>query len=197
MSNPIRRDPNSNPNLSREVGYQEGYRTGRDSERIYQQEASSVREENSAASGLIIGLALASLAALAGGAIYFLNTRNEPVEQTAPTTKVVPVPVPDRSQPPTSKTETTVIERTVDRTQKAVPVPQQPATNSDTKAPNINIQLPSPQQQGSVNETNPSPAQPLPNEGEPQQQDSMNQTAPSPAQSLPNQTESDSSNTNQ
>lgn len=197
MSNPIRRDPNSNPNPSQEVAYREGYRTGRDSERIYQQEASSVRKENSAASGLIIGLALASLAALAGGTIYFLNARNEPVEQTAPTTQVVPVPVPDRSQPPTSKTQTTVIERTIDRTQKAVPVPQQPATNSDTKAPNINIQLPSPQQQGSGNQTNPSPVQSSPNKVEPQRQDSMNQAAPSPAQSLPNQTEPESSNNNQ
>lgn len=197
MSNQIRRDPNRNPNVSQEVGYQEGYRTGRDSERLYQQQASSVREENSAASGLIIGLALASLAALAGGAIYFLNARNEPVQQTAPATQVVPVPVPDRSQPPTSKTETTVIERTIDRTQKAIPVPQQPAPNSGANAPNINIELPTPQQQGSQNETNPSPDQPQANEVEPQQQDSRNQTTPSPAQSLPNQTEPESSNNNQ
>jgi len=197
MSNQIRRDPNSNPNVSQEVGYREGYRMGRDSERLYQQEASSVREENSAASGLIIGLALASLAALAGGAIYFLNARNEPVEQTAPTTQVVPVPVPDNSQPRTTNKETTVIERTINKTQKVVPVPQQPATDSKADAPNINIQLPSPQQQGSVNETNPSPVQSSPNEVEPQQQDSMNQTAPSPAQSLPNQTEPESSNNNQ
>jgi hypothetical protein len=197
MSNQTRRDPNSNPNVSQEVGYREGYRTGRDSERLYQQEVSSAREENSAASGLIIGLALASLAALAGGAIYFFNDRNEPVQQPAPATQVVPVPVPDNSQPPTTNKETTVIERTIDRTQKAVPVPQQPATNSGANAPNINIELPTPQQQGSVNETSPSPAQPLPNEVEPQQQDSLNQTAPSPAQSSPNQTESESSNNNE
>lgn len=193
MSNQIRRDPNSNRNLSHEVAYREGYRTGRDSERLYQQEASSVREENSAASGLIIGLALASLAALAGGTIYFLNARNEPSKQTAPATQVVPVPVPDNSQPRTNNKETTIIERTIDKTQKAIPVPQQPATNSDAKAPKINIQLPTPQQQRSENEANPSPVQPLPNEVKPQQQDSMNQTAPSPVQPLPNQTEPESS----
>lgn len=197
MSNQTRRDPNSNPNVSQEVGYREGYRTGRDSERLYQQEASSAREENSAASGLIIGLALASLAAFAGGAIYFLNERNEPVQQTAPSTQVVPVPVPDNSQPRTTNKETTIIERTIDRTQKAVPVPQQPATNSDAKAPNINIELPTPQQQGSENQTNPSPVQPPANEVEPQQQESINQTAPSPVQPLPNQTEPESSNTNE
>jgi hypothetical protein len=197
MSNQIRRDPNSNPKLSQEVGYREGYRTGRDSERLSQQEASSAREENSAASGLIIGFALASLAALAGGTIYFLNARNEPVQQTAPSTQVVPVPVPDNSQPRTSNKETTIIERTIDRTQKAVPVPQQPATNSDADAPNINIELPTPQQQGSENETNPSPVQPLPNDVEPQQQDSINQTAPSPVESPLNQTEPESSNNNE
>lgn len=195
MSNQIRRDPNSNPKLSHEVAYREGYQTGRDSERLSQQETYSAREENSAASGLIIGLALASLAALAGGTIYFLNARNEPVEKTAPSTQVVPVP--DNSQPRTNNKETTIIERTIDKTQKAIPVPQQPATNSDADAPNINIELPTPQQQGSKNETNPSPVQPLPNKVEPQQQESMNQTAPSPVEPLPNQTESESSNNNE
>jgi|GEM_PF-3420215 len=191
MSNQIRRDPNSNPKLSHEVAYREGYQTGRDSERLSQQETYSAREENSAARSLIIGLALASLAALAGGTIYFLNARNEPVEQTAPSTQVVPVPVPvpDNSQPRTSNKETTIIERTIDKTQKAVPVPQQPATNSEADAPNINIELPTPQQQGSENETNPSPVQPLPNKVEPQQQESMNQTAPSLVEPLPNEVE--------
>jgi hypothetical protein len=215
MSNQIRRDPNSNPKLSQEVAYREGYQTGRDSERLSQQETYSAREENSAASGLIIGLALASLAALAGGTIYFLNARNEPVEQTAPSTQVVPVPVPvpDNSQPRTSNKETTIIERTIDKTQKAVPVPQQPATNSDADAPKINIEIPTPQQQGRENETNPSPVEPqqqesmnqtapspvepLPNEVEPQQQESMNQAAPSPVEPLPNQTEPESSNNNE
>lgn len=197
MSNQMRREPNRNQNLSNEVSYQEGYRTGRDSEQLLQQEAYAAREENSAASGLMIGFALATLAALAGGTIYFLNARNEPVQQTAPSTQVVPVPVPNNSPSPSSKQETTIIERTIERTQKAVPVPQQPAKAPEAPAPNINIQLPTPQQQRTENETSPSSVQPQTNQAEPEQQGTENETSPSLVQPQTNQAEPERPDSNE
>ncbi len=185
----MRRESNTNRNFSDEVTYQKGYQTGRDSERLLQEENYAVREENSTASGLMIGLALASIAALAGGSIYFLNARNEPIQQTAPSTQVVPVPVPNNSQPRSSNKETTIIERTIDRTREAVPVPQQPAKAPEAPAPSINIQLPTPQQDRSENQTSPSPVQPQTNQAEPEQQGSENQTSPSPVQPQTNQAE--------
>jgi hypothetical protein len=189
MSNQMRRESNTNRNFSDEVAYQKGYQTGRDSERLLQEETYAVREENSTASGLMIGLALASIAALAGGSIYFLNARNEPIQQTAPSTQVVPVPVPNNSQPRSSNKETTIIERTIDKTREAVPVPQQPAKDPEAPAPNINIQLPTPQQDRSENQTSPSPVQPQTNQAEPEQQGRENQTSPSPVQLQTNQAE--------
>src|SRR5919199_1430780 len=189
MSNQMRRESNTNRNFSDEVAYQKGYQTGRNSERLLQEETYAVREENSTASGLMLGLALASIAALAGGTIYFLNARNEPIQQTAPSTQVVPVPVPNNSQPRSSNKETTIIERTIDRTREAVPVPQEPAKAPEAPAPSVNIQLPTPQQDRSENQTSPSPVQPQNNQAESEQQGSENQTSPSPVQPQSNQAE--------
>jgi cytoskeletal protein RodZ len=195
MSNQMRREPNSNRNLSDEVSYQQGYQTGKDSERLLQQEAYAAREENSAASGLMIGFALVTLAALAGGTIYFLNARNEPAQQTAPSTQVAPVP--NNSQSPSSNKQTTIIERTIEKTQKAVPVPQQPTKAPEAPAPNINIQLPTPQQQRTESETSPSSVQPQTNQAEPKQKGTKNETSPSLVQPQTNESEPNSSNSNQ
>lgn len=178
MSNQTRRDSNSSVNssnnISEEAAYREGYQTGRDSERIMAEDRYVARENNSAATGLTIGLALALLAGLAGGAFYYVTQRQEPSRQTAPSTQIVPVPVPNNSQPqtPSRNKETTIIERTIDKTRDVVPVPQQPSAapsrqessqESSNSAPNINITVPPAQQQQTENKS--APAQSESNSG--------------------------------
>lgn len=156
MSNQIKRDPDNTVNNS--TAYEKGYHQGRHSERLVQEDNYAVRDNNSAASGIVIGLALAVIAGLAGGAMYLYNQRQESPRQTAPSTQIIPVPVPNNSQPqqaPSSNKETTIIERTIDKTRDIVPVPTQPSAAPSPQAPskapsaspsNINITIPAPQQ---------------------------------------------------
>ncbi len=108
---------------------------------IYQEDALVARDNENAGRGLLIGILLASLAALTAGAVWFANQRDD----VNPVTPVV-VPVPNRAEPspvPETKTETTIIEKTRD---VLVPVPQQasPAPQPSTAAPeqNVNITVP-------------------------------------------------------
>ncbi len=108
---------------------------------IYQEDALVARDNENAGRGLLIGILLASLAALTAGAVWFANQRDD----INPATPVV-VPVPNRAEPspvPETKTETTIIEKTRD---VLVPVPQQasPAPQPSTAAPeqNVNITVP-------------------------------------------------------
>jgi hypothetical protein len=129
--------------------YRDGYVSGRVSERSYQEENLAVRDNNNAASGLVIGLLLTSLVGLAAGTWFFLNQRNDApapvipniVVPRQPDAKPAPAakPAPEARQAP--KKETTIIERTRD---VLVPVPQKqaPAPQPVAPAPNINITVP-------------------------------------------------------
>lgn len=141
MSNKPKINSTSDP-----TSYQNGYVDGRDSEHRLEEERYIARENNRDANGLLMGIALATLAGLTIGTLYFLTQRNEPAVRTEPSTTIVPVPVPNNSsQPQSTKKETTIIERTVDRTKQIVPVPVKPS--AAPTAPNININVPSQKQQ--------------------------------------------------
>lgn len=121
--------------------YKDGYVNGQAAER-YQEDALVARDNENAGRGLLIGILLASLAALTAGAVWFANQRDD----VNPVNPVV-VPVPNRAEPspvPEAKTETTIIEKTRD---VLVPVPQQqssPAPQQSAPAPeqNVNITVP-------------------------------------------------------
>lgn len=128
--------------------YRDGYVHGQVSEHRHLEHDRSVRENNSAATGLLLGVSLAALAGLAGAGVYFFTQQNEPV----PTTPVIQAPAPEVSEPQNTRSETTIIERTVDRTREIVPVPQQQAPASE---PEVNINIPRPQQQAPEAQTAP------------------------------------------
>jgi cytoskeletal protein RodZ len=130
-------------------------------ERRLDEERLVARENNSAASGLLVGLLIAALLGLAGAAFYFMNQRQE-----SPT-QILPIPVPNNSQPqsqPQSQDKnTTIIDRTIQKTREVVPVPQQQAPASQQtapKAPDININVPSPTNQAPDTSTSTSPTTP-------------------------------------
>ncbi|MDX2098668.1 MAG: hypothetical protein SFW36_12905 [Leptolyngbyaceae cyanobacterium bins.59] len=115
---------------------------------VYRREVNNNREvirEDDSANGLLIGLSLATLAALGLGAFFLFNDR--PAPQQAPaqnrtvierTREVVPVPqkAPDVNiQVPAAPAPEVNI-------QAPSPAPQQPAT--DQEAPNVTEPVPSP-----------------------------------------------------
>lgn len=113
------------------IAYRDGYLHGRDTEYRMQEENRIVRENNSAATGLLYGITITALVGLIGGAVFLLTHRERPS-----TTPVQVVPVPNTSQPQSPQGQTTIIERTVNRTREVVPAPQQqaPATEAAPEA---------------------------------------------------------------
>lgn len=109
------------------MAYRDGYLHGRDLEHSVQEENRVVRDNNTAASGLLLGITIASLAGLLGGALYFVTHQNQPT-----TTPVRTAPAPTISQPQPTQKQTTVIERTVNTTKEVIPVPQQQAPEAQT-----------------------------------------------------------------
>lgn len=157
---------------SQRAAYDEGDAHGRVSESYRQAEYQDVRDNQTASRALLLGIILASVAALAGGTLYYLNQRNE-----SPTPAAAPSP---------SK-ETTIIERQVPVPQqppadRIIPIPQQPTT-----PPDINITVPNPQ-----NQPAPAPAPDInitvPNaerQDAPSQPSPAPQTAPAPSSEKP------------
>ena len=121
--------------------YKDGFVNGQVAE-SYQEDALVARDNENAGRGLLIGILLASLAAITAGAVWFANQSND----VNPVTPVV-VPVPNRAEPnpsPEIRTETKIIEK---NTKVLVPIPQQqasPAPKPSAVAPaqNINITVP-------------------------------------------------------
>lgn len=138
-----------------EMAYRDGYVHGKATEQRVDAARRADRDE-SASKGLIIGLALASLAGLIAGTLYYLNRQPETL---APAPN--PVVIPQRTE---TNRETTIIERVPEASpgndagttlQQPAPttpdvninVPQQPAPNvnvdvPEQPAPNVNVDVP-------------------------------------------------------
>jgi hypothetical protein len=128
---------NTRPVTNNEVAYRDGYVRGKVAEqseqdrrraldaRIYEENA-RLRSDNGVSTGLILGMVLAAVAAVIGGIVY--------VDSDAGNRGVVP---PEAVSPEPAN-ETTIIERTVERTQEVVPAPPEvtlPDVNVDVTPP--------------------------------------------------------------
>lgn len=142
--------------------YRDGYFQGRVAERSQQEEDLTVRDNDNAARGLLLGIILTTLAALTAGAFWFFNQNQE----TTPVTQPVVVPVakdkPDSKPSPANNqtSKTTIIEKI-----KEVPVPvAQPQTPASAPQQNVDINIPTPApQQSQTNQAAPvetKPSQP-------------------------------------
>lgn len=139
-----------------EVAYRDGYVQGKVNEyheqryrrakdaQIHEHRA-RVRENESAASGLLLGLLLAAILGTAGAIFYFMG--RDSVEP--------PVINPEPAQPESNQSNaepgnTTIIERTVERTERAAP------RSSTVDLPDVNVQLPNPTE-AEATQTTPAP----------------------------------------
>ncbi|PSR14499.1 hypothetical protein C8255_24060 [filamentous cyanobacterium CCP3] len=134
---------NTRPVTNDEIAYRDGYVRGKSAQQLEQErrqaaearireENARLRADNGVSTGLILGLALAALAAVIGGLIYVYSEEN-PVPGTAN-------PTPEAVTPDPTGNETTIIERTVERTQEVIPAP------SSVQPPDVNIELNNPVQ---------------------------------------------------
>lgn len=140
----VRRTTETVNNRNDPSSYGNGYVSGRESERRYQQANLAERDNANTANGLLLGVILASLATLGAAAFWYFNQRSNPaVDNTVPV--VVPVPVPNSASPSPAASQsppsrTTIIEKTRE-VPVVIPQPQAPATSAPTQ-PNINITVP-------------------------------------------------------
>jgi hypothetical protein len=152
-----------------EVAYRDGLVQGRtqQEERIYQEElrlrqarqqAVAARRSNN---GAFLGVALTVVVLITGGVIWAAAFYNRDPAPTQPEQNVEVPAAPDT--PETPQSETTIIERTIDRTREVVPSPPQV----------IERTVPAP--------TQPAPqAQPAPTQQAPAQPAPESQSAPEP-----------------
>jgi hypothetical protein len=184
--------------------YEDGYVSGRIQERDYQRRNLAARDSNNAAGGLVLGVMLAALATLVGGAMWYLNQSKE-AENATPTPIETPVTTDTNelesevSQPPQNNT-TTIIERTKE---VAVPVPvevpvpqeQAPAPEPQQRDININVQ---PQEGGNQSETQTSTPQKQTTPKQPQSSSdsSNNSSSETEAQNQTNPTSNSNSSNN-
>ena len=138
-----------NPSESYRDGYVEGHEENRLHQEGYERARDQqIREENSGTNGVLLGVALTALVALIFGTIFFLTQRNETPTQTEIN---IPEETESSQEEPPQETETNVIERTVEKTQEVVPVPEE--SSQPAPAPKVEINVPKP---------NPAPAEPEP-----------------------------------
>jgi hypothetical protein len=123
-----------------EVAYRDGYAQGRRNEQTVQSayrqveyENQRIREDNSAASGVVVGLVLASLVGALAGVFYFLSQSS-----TVAPAPEAPQAQPAAPQPPVVERQTTVIERTVDRVREVEP-PAVPEVEINVPAPELPV----------------------------------------------------------
>jgi hypothetical protein len=62
--------------------YENGYLNGQTSERIYQEETLTQRDNENANRGLLIGILLTALAGFCGGSLWYFNQRDRAMDNT-------------------------------------------------------------------------------------------------------------------
>lgn len=144
---------NARPATRDEIAYRDGYVRGKAAEqreydrrraaeaRMYEENA-RLRADNGVSTGLILGFVLAGVAAVVGGALYVYNDMSTPTA------------TPEATTPQEPSTDTTIIQRTIERTREVVPAPTQiqlPEVN-----PEINVTPPAPAPEAESSE--PAPA---------------------------------------
>ncbi len=129
------------------IDYREGYEQGRAVEQHRYEANQQIRDNDNASRGILLGILLTSLVAIALGGYFWLNQRNR-TEAPVNRTIVVPTTAPSPSVSPSPSPE--VRERVIER-DRIVPVPQSPAP-----APNINVTVPQPRQ--SAPQSSPAPS---------------------------------------
>ncbi|MGL5804366.1 MAG: hypothetical protein ACRC2R_22725 [Xenococcaceae cyanobacterium] len=136
-------DKNNNDTSSineEEAIYVDGYDRSRFIEYSVRPERQIITENNNTAIGLILGFALVILTGLGVTAFYAIDRSN----QTTIPVNNSQIAKPEQEKP---EKETTIIERTIEKTQEVLPVPQsQPTesipTNSQSSEKPININVP-------------------------------------------------------
>lgn len=162
---------NTRPVTKDEIAYRDGYVSGKSAQqleqerrraaeaRIYEENA-RLRANDGMSTGLILGLTLAAVAAAVGGLFYVYSEEN-----LSPGTAT---PTPEAVSPEPASNETTIIERTVERTQEVIPAP------SSAQPPEVNVELNNPLQSPAPSapaqpEASEAPAAPAEPEAEPNQ----------------------------
>jgi hypothetical protein len=169
---------NGRPVTESEVAYRNGYVNGRvnenkvlsERERLYETNQ-TIRDNDNAARGLLLGFLLTALVGIVGGLTFFFtyanNDESEPIEPVAPLVvpngelDVPPSPVEPQSQ---GGNDTTIIERTIERTE-VLPAP--PPESSTAPVPRVEVNTPSPAPpEVEVNVPAPPPSQPSAPQGQ-------------------------------
>lgn len=185
--NNVEETVNARPATRSEVAYRNGYVSGRVTENNLQRQNQEYKEERrqeraneNAARGLLIGIIATSAIALAVGAVFFASYLNREGDTNLPT--IISVPESEKTEEdPQQKPEkeTTIIERTVEKTQEVVPIPEaQPPASS---APNVEVNTPAPNVEVNV----PAPPNPEPANAESQPTEPQSQNQQNPPQEPP------------
>lgn len=186
------RDANGNThtNVTRTTetdnSYQHGYLHGKAAERSLQENTSAIRDNENASRGLLLGILLTTVVALAAGTIWYLTQSLQPS-----TTQPVFVPIPtDRPDTESSTVDRSSEKQTIIEKIKEVPVPvlQPPAS---TPQQNENT-TPAPTQPETEAETN----QPQPSDSNTSDSNTIESQAPSNSGDLALPTEGTSSQNN-
>jgi hypothetical protein len=182
---PLQNEQNLNtpiePVAPESVSYEEGYLHGRVAERSLDNQIEQDRSESTAARGLVLGIALASLVGLTAGVLFYLNQRDE---SPTPTQVVAP------ATPQSPNRETTIIERTTENTQRTTPA--NPASPATSQPPDIRVIIPTPVQQAPAPQNITPQRQPSVEEPGIRQPSTSEETAPRSSQ---NQTSTGTSTT--
>ncbi|WOD38243.1 hypothetical protein [Nodosilinea sp. E11] len=154
---------NTRPATQNEIAYRDGYVRGKSAEqlerdrrraaeaRVYEENA-RLRADNGVSTGVVLGFILAAIAAIFGGVLYLYNNEAGTGQGTTNPTPATTTPATTAPEPPTN--ETTIIERTIERTQEVVPAP------SSAEPPQINVELNNPFQPGTAPNPQADPNQP-------------------------------------
>jgi hypothetical protein len=143
---------NARPVTPDEVAYRDGYVSGKSADQLEQErrraeearvyeENAKLRTDNGVSTGLILGLVLAAVAVVVGAVAYVYSDANDGRIIAVPQAPAPEAPAPEPAN------ETTIIERTIERTQEAVPVPTAPAPSAPAPAvapPDINVEVNNP-----------------------------------------------------